>query len=170
MWEGGFHAEPMRTQAIGGGGGWPAGASALTLEAPKIEAHLKFAIISCHLSSSTSYDAKRQSDRPSIVMSSIGPIFRHVNHPLTFRPNGNSRHGTPRFHSTLADQPVAHVQLRRLADASSLDGPSRWEATLRLAIGCLTLPPRGAELGQCRERRTRCRSPTAVLCEAEAEA
>lgn len=30
------------------GGGGPAGARALTLEAPKIEAHLKFAIISCH--------------------------------------------------------------------------------------------------------------------------
>lgn len=153
---------------LGGGACWCARVD--TRKSKLISNSQSSHVIACYLSSFTSYDAKRQSDRPSVVTSSIGPIFRHVNHPLTFRPNGNSRHGTPRFHSTLADQPVAHVQLRRLADASSLDGPSRWEATLRLAIGCLTLPPRGAWLGQCRERRTRYRSPTAVLCEAEAEA
>lgn len=61
------------------------------LEARKIDAHLIASHVVFLLSRLTMPREKSNLTCPSFIKFSIGPIFRHVN--LTFRPNGNTRHG-----------------------------------------------------------------------------
>lgn len=137
--------------------------------------HQKLKLISSHaiarcFSSFTFYDAKikLEFDRPAFPSVQSFGMSQPPSHFPSQRQQP-SRTTPPGFILPWLINllPVLNSDGLQIPAASTLPADGKRPS---LTIGSPMLPPRGVEPGQCHERRTRCRFPTAMFCEAEAEA